>query len=86
MAKTSALNASGRRRPWHADVPCSTRLSGDRRFGVIGAMVMTFGVWGATAPIAGAVVTTACFCNDRTEQNRAASRGRRHSRNPREGR
>ncbi len=37
-------------------------------FGIIGSMVLTFGVWGATAPIAGAVVTTGVFVT--TGQNK----------------
>jgi HlyD family type I secretion membrane fusion protein len=46
---------------WYSGIPRSTRLP--TMFGVVvlGATCMGFGVWGSTAPIAGAVVTSGIF-------------------------
>jgi HlyD family secretion protein len=46
---------------WYSDIPRSTRMP--TLFGavVLGATCMGFGVWGSTAPIAGAVVTSGIF-------------------------
>ncbi|WP_439924647.1 HlyD family type I secretion periplasmic adaptor subunit [Nitrobacter sp. JJSN] len=47
--------------PWHADLPRSTRGLTVAGILVIAATVMGFGVWGGTAPIAGAVVASGVF-------------------------
>jgi HlyD family secretion protein len=53
--------ASAGEHSWYADIPRSTR--GPTLFGiaVIGAWIAGFGLWGGTAPIAGAVVATGAF-------------------------
>jgi HlyD family secretion protein len=48
-------------RPWHADLPRSTRGLTMAGIAVIATTVMGFGVWGTTAPIAGAVVASGVF-------------------------
>ncbi|MEO6382149.1 MAG: HlyD family type I secretion periplasmic adaptor subunit [Nitrobacter sp.] len=47
--------------PWHADLPRSTRGLTMAGIAVIATTVMGFGVWGTTAPIAGAVVASGVF-------------------------
>lgn len=47
--------------PWHADLPRSTRGATVAGIIVIATTVMGFGVWGNTAPIAGAVVASGVF-------------------------
>lgn len=46
---------------WYADVPRSARRHTLFGAAVLGATCMGFGVWGSTAPIAGAVVTSGVF-------------------------
>jgi HlyD family secretion protein len=48
-------------KPWYADIPRSARAP--TLFGVVvlGVSVLGFGVWGGTAPIAGAVVASGMF-------------------------
>jgi HlyD family secretion protein len=47
--------------PWHADLPRSTRGPTITGILIIATAVMGFGVWGNTAPIAGAVVASGVF-------------------------
>lgn len=47
--------------PWHADLPRSTRGATIAGIAIIATVVMGFGVWGNTAPIAGAVVASGVF-------------------------
>jgi HlyD family secretion protein len=47
--------------PWHADLPRSTRGATLAGIAIIATVVMGFGVWGNTAPIAGAVVASGVF-------------------------
>ena len=47
--------------PWHADLPRSTRGATIAGIVIIATTVMGFGVWGNTAPIAGAVVASGVF-------------------------
>ncbi|WP_349644627.1 MULTISPECIES: HlyD family type I secretion periplasmic adaptor subunit [unclassified Bradyrhizobium] len=47
--------------PWHASLPRSTRLPTIGGIVIMAATVMGFGVWGNTAPIAGAVVASGVF-------------------------
>ena len=47
--------------PWHADLPRSTRGATVAGIVIIATTVMGFGVWGNTAPIAGAVVASGVF-------------------------
>jgi HlyD family secretion protein len=47
--------------PWHADLPRSTRGATLAGILIIATAVMGFGVWGTTAPIAGAVVASGVF-------------------------
>jgi HlyD family secretion protein len=47
--------------PWHVDLPRSTRGLTITGMMVIAITVMGFGVWGNTAPIAGAVVASGVF-------------------------
>src|SRR6185312_7251028 len=47
--------------PWHADLPRSTRGATVAGIVIIAMTVMGFGVWGNTAPIAGAVVASGVF-------------------------
>lgn len=47
--------------PWHADLPRSTRGPTIAGLAIIATVVMGFGVWGNTAPIAGAVVASGVF-------------------------
>ena len=54
--------------PWYADVPRSTRTATLGGVVVVAATVMGFGVWGNTAPIAGAVIATGVFVT--TGQNK----------------
>ena len=42
--------------PWHVDLPRSTRGLTIAGMVVMATTIMGFGVWGGTAPIAGAVV------------------------------
>lgn len=46
---------------WHAGLPRSTRMATLGGIVIIAATVMGFGVWGSTAPIAGAVVASGVF-------------------------
>jgi HlyD family type I secretion membrane fusion protein len=46
---------------WHADIPRNTRGPILYGFAMMGTAFLGFGVWGATAPIAGAVVTSGAF-------------------------
>lgn len=48
-------------RAWHADIPRDTRAPILYGFTMMGVAFLGFGVWGATAPIAGAVVTSGAF-------------------------
>ena len=54
--------------PWYAEVPRSTRTATLGGLVVVAATVMGFGVWGNTAPIAGAVIATGVFVT--TGQNK----------------
>jgi multidrug efflux pump subunit AcrA (membrane-fusion protein) len=54
--------------PWYADVPRSTRMATLSGVVIVAATVMGFGVWGNTAPIAGAVIATGVFVT--TGQNK----------------
>ncbi|WP_173046072.1 HlyD family type I secretion periplasmic adaptor subunit [Bosea sp. ANAM02] len=54
--------------PWYADVPRSTRSATIGGLVIMGITVMGFGVWGNTAPIAGAVIATGVFVT--TGQNK----------------
>ena len=47
--------------PWHVDLPRSTRGLTIAGMAVIATTIMGFGVWGNTAPIAGAVVASGVF-------------------------
>jgi HlyD family secretion protein len=47
--------------PWHADLPRSTRGLTIAGMVVMATTIMGFGVWGGTAPIAGAVVASGVF-------------------------
>jgi HlyD family secretion protein len=47
--------------PWHATLPRSTRLPTISGILIMAVTVMGFGVWGNTAPIAGAVVASGVF-------------------------
>lgn len=47
--------------PWHIDLPRSTRGLTIAGMAVMAATIMGFGVWGNTAPIAGAVVASGVF-------------------------
>lgn len=62
MARQSSLQ------PWYADVPRSTRMATLGGTVIMAATVMGFGVWGNTAPIAGAVIATGVFVT--TGQNK----------------
>ncbi|UZF95037.1 HlyD family type I secretion periplasmic adaptor subunit [Bosea sp. NBC_00550] len=53
---------------WYADVPRSTRTATLSGVVIVVATVMGFGVWGNTAPIAGAVIATGVFVT--TGQNK----------------
>lgn len=55
-------------KPWYADVPRSTRAATLGGVVIVAATVMGFGVWGNTAPIAGAVIATGVFVT--TGQNK----------------
>ncbi|MFJ5370494.1 biotin/lipoyl-binding protein, partial [Bosea sp. CER48] len=55
-------------RPWYADVPRSTRSATLGGVVIMAATIMGFGVWGNTAPIAGAVIATGVFVT--TGQNK----------------
>lgn len=46
---------------WHAEIPSKTRIPTIFGMAIIAMMGLGFGVWGATAPIAGAVITTGVF-------------------------
>ena len=48
-------------REWYDDVPRSTRRFTLAGLIVLGASVLGFGVWGSTAPIAGAIVAPGIF-------------------------
>lgn len=54
--------------PWYADVPRSTRSATIGGAVIVAVTVMGFGVWGNTAPIAGAVIATGVFVT--TGQNK----------------
>ncbi|WP_336812886.1 HlyD family type I secretion periplasmic adaptor subunit [Bosea sp. MMO-172] len=54
--------------PWYADVPRSTRSAMIGGAVIVAVTVMGFGVWGNTAPIAGAVIATGVFVT--TGQNK----------------
>jgi HlyD family secretion protein len=47
--------------PWHVDLPRSTRGHTIAGMVIIATTIMGFGVWGNTAPIAGAVVASGVF-------------------------
>ena len=44
--------------PWYSDVPRNTRTMTIAGVVIVATTVMGFGVWGNTAPIAGAVIAT----------------------------
>lgn len=46
---------------WHAEIPHKTRIPTLCGLTIIISMILGFGVWGGTAPIAGAVITTGVF-------------------------
>jgi len=48
-------------RPWYADIPRSARTPTLLGIVILGVSVLGFGVWGGTAPIAGAVVASGMF-------------------------
>jgi HlyD family type I secretion membrane fusion protein len=48
-------------KPWYADIPRSARAPTIFGVVVLGVSVLGFGVWGGTAPIAGAVVASGMF-------------------------
>lgn len=48
-------------RPWYADIPRSARAPTLFGIVVLGVSILGFGVWGGTAPIAGAVVASGMF-------------------------
>ncbi|WP_262331923.1 HlyD family type I secretion periplasmic adaptor subunit [Bosea sp. BH3] len=54
--------------PWYGDVPRSTRGATIAGIVIVASTVMGFGVWGNTAPIAGAVIATGVFVT--TGQNK----------------
>jgi len=54
--------------PWYGDVPRSTRAATITGIVIMASTVMGFGVWGNTAPIAGAVIATGVFVT--TGQNK----------------
>ena len=54
--------------PWYSDVPRSTRSATIGGVVIVAVTVMGFGVWGNTAPIAGAVIATGVFVT--TGQNK----------------
>lgn len=54
--------------PWYADVPRNTRGMTIAGVVIVATTVMGFGVWGNTAPIAGAVIATGVFVT--TGQNK----------------
>ncbi len=47
--------------PWYADVPRNPRLAKLAGVGIMALTIMGFGVWGNTAPIAGAVISNGIF-------------------------
>jgi len=54
--------------PWYADVPRNPRLAKVAGVAIMLATVMGFGVWGNTAPISGAVISSGVFVT--TGQNK----------------
>ena len=54
--------------PWYSDVPRNTRAATIAGVVIVASTVMGFGVWGNTAPIAGAVIATGVFVT--TGQNK----------------
>ena len=46
---------------WHAAVPHSTRIHSAFGFAFLASLLVGFGTWAASAPIAGAIVTTGAF-------------------------
>ncbi|MGX5735245.1 HlyD family type I secretion periplasmic adaptor subunit [Bosea thiooxidans] len=54
--------------PWYSDVPRNTRSMTVAGVVIVASTVMGFGVWGNTAPIAGAVIATGVFVT--TGQNK----------------
>lgn len=54
--------------PWYSDVPRNSRLAKVAGTAIMLSTVMGFGVWGNTAPIAGAVISTGIFVT--TGQNK----------------
>ena len=54
--------------PWYADVPRNARLAKVAGTAIMLSTIMGFGVWGNTAPIAGAVISTGIFVT--TGQNK----------------
>lgn len=54
--------------PWYSDVPRNTRAMTIAGMVIVATTVMGFGVWGNTAPIAGAVIATGVFVT--TGQNK----------------
>jgi len=54
--------------PWYSDVPRNSRLAKVAGTAIMLSTIMGFGVWGNTAPIAGAVIATGIFVT--TGQNK----------------
>src|SRR5262245_28128734 len=53
--------ASAGEHSWYSDIPRSTRTPTLFGVAIIGAWIAGFGLWGGTAPIAGAVVANGAF-------------------------
>ncbi|SIP88749.1 HlyD family type I secretion periplasmic adaptor subunit [Bosea sp. TND4EK4] len=55
-------------RPWYADIPREPRLAKVAGVAIMASVLLGFGVWGNTAPIAGAVIANGLFVT--TGQNK----------------